>query len=195
MKARQSNAALPGGPIRRGATTVVTSALPIAALTMAVLWLALAPSALSAPTATPATSPPPVRSAATATLAQCVTSSEQTERSATFMGEMTAVPGAAKMEMRIDVLERMPKELVFHIVNAPGLGVWRAAAAGVKSYKYLKEITNLAAPASYRAVVRFRWLSSRGRLVRSMELRTPRCQQPLTPAPPRPREEATAPPA
>jgi hypothetical protein len=84
----------------------------------------------------------------------------------------------------------MPKELVFHIVSAPGLGVWRIAAAGVKSYKYLKEITNLAAPASYRAVVRFRWTGPRGRTIKSMELRTTRCQQPLSP-PVHPAPEAT----
>ena len=54
-----------------------------------------------------------------------MTSGEQAERSATFAGEMTAIPGTAKMEMRIDVLERMPDEAVFHTVSAPGLGVWR----------------------------------------------------------------------
>jgi hypothetical protein len=68
--------------------------------------------------------------------------------------------------------------------------VWRTAASGVNTYKYLKEVTNLTAPASYRAVVRFRWLNPKGRLVKAMELRTPRCVQPLVPAPgPTPSEE------
>jgi hypothetical protein len=124
----------------------------------------------------PSTKPP-----ASATLAECVTSSEQTERSATFEGEMSAIPGSAKLEMRVDVLERTPRELTFHAIAAPGLGAWRAAAPGVKVYKYLKQVTNLAAPAAYRAAIRFRWLNSHGRLVKSMELHTPKCFQPLHP--------------
>ena len=116
-----------------------------------------------------------------ATLEQCLTSTEQAERSATFAGEMTSIPGSSKMEMRIDVLERTPRETAFHMVSAPGLGVWRTAAPGVKSYRYLKEVTNLAAPAFYRAWVHFRWFNAKGRLIRTAELRTPRCQQPLVP--------------
>lgn len=118
-----------------------------------------------------------------ATLEQCVTAVEQAERSATFAGEMTAIPGTAKMEMRIDVLERMPHEETFHVVSAPGLSVWRTAAPGVKSYRYLKEVTNLAAPAFYRAAVRFRWFNAKGRLIRAAELRTPKCQEPAAAKP------------
>jgi len=123
----------------------------------------------------------PVKPVVSATLEGCVTSVEQAERAATFAGEMTAIPGSAKMEMRIEVLERMPREMLFHTVTAPGLGVWRTAAPGVKSYRYLKEVTNLAAPAFYRASVRFRWLNSKGRLIKAAELRTPKCQQPAAP--------------
>jgi hypothetical protein len=124
-------------------------------------------------------SKPPV----SATLEGCVNAAEQTERSATFGGEMSMIPGSAKMEMRIDVLERTPTEPAFHIVSAPGLGVWRWAAPGVKTYRYLKEVTNLAAPAYYRGSVRFRWVNAKGKLVKAYELRTPRCIQ--TPPPPK----------
>jgi len=144
------------------------------ALLASAAWMALAPSALGA--SLPRDAAPP-RLPASATLEGCVTSAEQTERSVTFAGEMTAVKGAPKMQMRVDVLERMPGDLVFHSVFAPGLGIWRTSTPGVSSYKYLKEITNLAAPASYRAVVRFRWLSAKGHVVKAMELRTPRCVQ------------------
>ena len=106
-----------------------------------------------------------------------MTAEAAAERSATFAGEMATIPGAAKMEMRIDVLERMPGEVAFHVISAPGLGVWRSSAPGVKNYKYLKQVTNLAAPAYYRAAVRFRWLNAKGRLVKSAELRT-RVRQP-----------------
>ncbi len=88
------------------------------------------------------------------------------------------------MEMRIEVLERRPAKLLFHAVIAPGLGVWRTAAPGVKTYRYLKEVTNLGAPAAYRAAVRFRWLNAKGKLIKSLEMRTPRCLQPAAPGEP-----------
>jgi hypothetical protein len=112
-----------------------------------------------------------------ATLQQCVTSATQAERSATFAGEMSAIPGATKMEMRVDVLERTPGDLAYRAVIAPGLGVWRVSAPGVKQYTYLKQVTNLSAPAFYRGSIRFRWLSAKGRLLKAMVLRTRRCEQ------------------
>src|SRR6266576_2696333 len=122
------------------------------------------------------------RPSASVALVQCVTAVDQTERSVTFAGEMTAVAGSARLEMRIELLERMPQEVAFRTVIAPGLGVWRFSAPGVKVYKYLKQVTNLSAPAFYRGAVRFRWLNSKGRLIKALELRTPRCLQPAPPA-------------
>lgn len=84
--------------------------------------------------------------------------------------------------MRIDVQERMPGEAMFHTVSAPGLGVWRGSAPGIKVYRYLKQVTNLSAPALYRAAVRFRWLNGRGRLIKGAERRTSSCAQ-TAPAP------------
>jgi hypothetical protein len=140
---------------------------------------------------------PTVQQGLSATLEQCQTSLAQTERSATFAGEMTSIAGTARMQMRIDVQERMPEDARFHDVHAPGLGVWRSSAPGVKSYKYLKQVTNLSAPAYYRAEVRFRWLDADGRLIKAMERRTPACFQPVPPpgepAPEGPSETGTAP--
>ncbi|MCW3034208.1 MAG: hypothetical protein QOK19_723 [Solirubrobacteraceae bacterium] len=139
--------------------------------------LALAAPATSAAGGGQASAATPAKPVQSATLEQCLTSSVQAERAATFSGEMTAIPGSAKMEMRIEVLERAPREMAFHTVTAAGLGVWRVAAPGVKTYKYLKQVTNLAAPAYYRGAIRFRWLNARGKLIRSAELRTARCLQ------------------
>ena len=77
--------------------------------------------------ATQSTDDPASRPPVSATLEQCTTSTAQAERSATFAGEMTAIPGTAKMEMRIEVLERLPRETDYHLVVAPGLGGWRTA--------------------------------------------------------------------
>jgi hypothetical protein len=164
-------------PSRRPPASVARAAA-LAALAQACLAVAWAGAAQGAqPGASSA------RPNVSATLEQCVTSVNQAERSATFAGEMTAIAGSSHMEMRIDVLERLPEEALFHTVSAPGLGVWRGSAPGVKVYKYLKQVTNLSAPAFYRGAVRFRWLNSHGRLMKAVELRTTRCQQPAPPPP------------
>jgi hypothetical protein len=125
----------------------------------------------------------PTAGSPSATVEQCVTSSAQGERSATFLGEMTATPGTGRMSIRIELQERLPGEAAFRNVAAPGLGVWRAAAPGVKVYRYIKQVTNLSAPAVYRAAVRFRWLNTKGKLIRGIERRTPTCVQPASHAP------------
>jgi len=121
---------------------------------------------------------------AAATVEQCVTTGEQTDRSATFSAEMTAIAGTARMAMRIEVQERMGGEELFHTVSAPGLGVWRGSAPGVKIYQYVKQVTNLSFPADYRALVRFHWLNNKGYVIRRAERHTLQCAQPApTPAP------------
>jgi hypothetical protein len=82
------------------------------------------------------------------------------------------------MSMRIDVEEKVPGEAEFHMVSAPGLGVWRTADPKVKVYKYLKQVTNLSSPASYRGLVRFHWLNAKGHAVKRAERLTTRCLQP-----------------
>jgi hypothetical protein len=124
----------------------------------------------------------PIRPNVSATLQQCVTALTQGERSATFAGEMTAIPGTARMEIRVDVEERVPGEPQYRVVSAPGLGVWRASDAGVKQYTHIQQVTDLAAPAFYRGVVRFRWLNAKGRPIKAEEVRTPRCEQPAAPS-------------
>jgi hypothetical protein len=115
---------------------------------------------------------------ATATVEQCLVAPLQSERSATFVGEMSAIPGSARMEISIGLLERAAGEGPYRLVSAPGLSGWRGSAAGVKTYTYIKQVTDLAAPAFYRGAVRFRWLSARGRVLKAEEMRTPRCEQP-----------------
>jgi hypothetical protein len=96
---------------------------------------------------------------------------------------MTAVAGAARMAMRIEVQERMGGEELFHTVSAPGLGVWRGSNLGVKIYKYVRQVTNLSSPADYRALVRFHWLNDKGYVIRRAERYTLQCAQPALPTP------------
>ncbi len=124
---------------------------------------------------------PPAAGGVAATLEQCVTSVVQSERSATFTGEMVAIPGTAKMSMRIDVEERGLEEPEFHAVSGQGVGVWRSSEPKVKVYKYLRQVTNLSSPDSYRALVHFRWINAKGHVLRRADRVTPRCLQPASP--------------
>ena len=157
------------------------------ALALAASTLALGAVAAQAPTAQGSSRAPRADGAsaapASATLEDCETSSVQAERSATFAGEMTAVAGTVRMAMRIDLEERTPEQSLYHTVSAPGLGIWRLSDPRVKIYKYLKQVTNLSAPAVYRAVIRFRWLAPRGRVLKRVQRYTSRCTQPAPPPP------------
>jgi hypothetical protein len=115
-------------------------------------------------------------------LLQCLTSSQPAERSVTFAGEMTLIPGATRMSMRMELLEHSHGERGYRPVLAPGVGVWRTAQAGVKAYKHLEQFTDLSAPASYRVLISFRWLGAHGRVLRRDERRSPRCVEPAVPA-------------
>jgi hypothetical protein len=124
------------------------------------------------------------------TLEQCATSTVQTERSATFIAQMSATGATQRMGMRIELQRRVHGETEFHTILAPGFGVWRSSEPGVKIYKYFKQVTNLTAPAAYRAIVHFRWLGEHGHVLKRAELHTTRCLQPAlsgqvtqTPAP------------
>jgi hypothetical protein len=184
----------------------VVLARPIVALACAVAvpWLALAPAAMGATTTVSSTSvsqavadagatagagagqtaPSTGKASASATLQQCATATiPQTERSATFAGEMSAIPGTARMQIRIELEERALGESMYHTVTATGLGVWHSSAAGVKIFAHIQQVTNLSAPAVYRGAVRFRWLNAKGHPIKTQELRTARCEQPATQSP------------
>jgi hypothetical protein len=132
----------------------------------------------------------PAVGSASATLEECVTATVQEQRAVAFSAEMTAVPGTMRMAMRIDLEERAPDELEFHTVTASGLGVWRSSDPKVKVYKYLKQVTNVSAPAVYRGFVRFRWLNAKGHAIKRAERLTSRCLQPGVP--PEPTEPGAA---
>lgn len=109
---------------------------------------------------------------------QCVTAPTQTDRSVTFTGQMETVAGAHRMAMEIVVQERLPSDNGFHVLLAAGPAAWQRSEVGVKIYKYVRQVTDLPAPAGFRAVVLYRWLNEKGRVLRSDERHTPICRQP-----------------
>ena len=159
-------------------TDLVRSPVAISACALALAGVLLVPAAGAQSRRPSAAAPPPE----SATLEQCVTSVVQSERSATFAGEMSAVAGTTRMEMRIAVLERRPDQAAFRTVTAAA-GAWRFSDPKIRVYKYLKQVTNLSSPAVYRALVRFRWLGAKGRVVKRAQLLTAPCAQPAAPLP------------
>jgi hypothetical protein len=97
------------------------------------------------------------------------------------------------MAMRFAVQERLPGETPWRTVTAPGLGGWRSADTKVKIYKYVKQVTDLSAPAEYRALVRFRWEGAGAHVIKRAERVTAPCLQPEAPASTPPAGAATAP--
>ncbi|MHB8490937.1 MAG: hypothetical protein ACYDA6_01810 [Solirubrobacteraceae bacterium] len=126
---------------------------------------------------------PPVRPlgrvlpAISATVQQCVAASGAEGGAATFAGQMVTLPSAAVMAMRVDLEERTASEPSFHVLDAPGLGVWHRSEPSVKVFRYLAQVTSLAAPAAYRAQITYRWMDASGRVVRHAARYTPVCRQ------------------
>jgi hypothetical protein len=141
---------------------------------LALLALGTAPAGAQEPGA-PA--PPSGVGRATADLLDCHVAVEQSARYVTFAGQMSALPGADRLAMRMDLQERDPG-MAFRVVSAPNLGVWRRSAPGVGVLRYVKQVTNLPAPAAFRAVISFRWLDAAGHVVRRAARRSPLCLQP-----------------
>jgi hypothetical protein len=121
------------------------------------------------------TSPAPTLSAG---VEQCVTAPTQADRSVTFTGQMETVAGAHRMAIEIVVQEHTIEEEGFHTLTTAGLGSWQRSEAGVKIYKVRQAVTDLPAPAVFRAIVRYRWMNEKGQVIRHDERRTPICKQP-----------------
>lgn len=128
--------------------------------------------ALLAPAATAAAATPKVR------LVDCEPAIEQSFRFAVFEGRMGPVSGARRLQMRFTLQVRGADTPRWHAVSAPGFGRWESSNPGVSRYVYTKRVENLVAPASYRALVRFRWIGASGRRLASKLATSPTCAQP-----------------
>jgi CARDB protein len=145
--------------------------MPLRAAILALVSLALL---------TPAAGAAVPKWAAKAVLSDCErgTGEDTTGRSAEFEGQMRAVRGAARMQMRFTLQARTPDSARWSAVSAPGFGVWVSSAAGTSRYVYTKRVEGLLAPAEYRVQLRFRWLSSLGRTLASARRTSRSCRQP-----------------
>jgi hypothetical protein len=109
-----------------------------------------------------------------ATLESCQTGAGPLDRYATFAAQIGTIPGATKLQLRFDLLQRLPGG-GFKPIAAPGLGTWRSSTYDI--FRYRKQVAGLQAPAAYRAVVRFRWLGEKG-VLKTARRTTAICVQP-----------------
>lgn len=112
-----------------------------------------------------------------ASLEQCVSGLTEGSRSATFAGEIQSMRRAAHMEIKIDVQERVAGATRFRTVGGAALGQWRSAEPQVVSYRDVRRVSGLTAPASYRGRVQFRWIAADGRIIKTIVAFTPSCHE------------------
>lgn len=121
---------------------------------------------------------PAAASAESVKLLRCVPALEGKERSAAFEARMRPVRGSERMQVRFTL--QVDEDLLggWRRVAAPGLDSWLSSDPGVIRYSYTKTVQNLAAPAAYRMVVRFRWLDAGGELLARSRSTSAVCRQP-----------------
>ena len=144
-------------------------------LILAVAVLFALPATSAAVAAAAAAGEPPKLGAE---LETCTTSALPVERIASFVGSMPARAHAPRMQMRFDLERRRPGEQHWRRLQAKGFGVWERARPKVAGLVFTKRVTGLPVPASYRALVRFRWLTAGGTTVKRAHARTAACRQP-----------------
>jgi hypothetical protein len=103
---------------------------------------------------------------------------DKTAHSVVFEGRISAIHRSRRMQLRFTLQARTPDDPVWSKVTAAGFGSWISAPRGFARYLYDKTVDDLLAPASYRAVVDFRWRDASGHLLRTSRATSGSCHQP-----------------
>ena len=111
-------------------------------------------------------------------LVGCESSLDPAGRAATFEARMRAKKAARRMQVRFTLQTRTREEPRWRTLPAAGFGRWLTSDRGVGRYVYTKRVVSLVAPASYRTIVRFRWLDADGDVVKSARVTSAACRQP-----------------
>jgi len=113
-----------------------------------------------------------------ATLESCTTSPLPVQRIASFVGSMPARASAPRMQMRFELERKRDGHRHWRRLKAAGFGVWERADPNVAGFVFTKRVNGLPVPATYRALIRFRWLAADGSTVDRTHARTRACRQP-----------------
>jgi hypothetical protein len=106
----------------------------------------------------------------------CAPWDEQLGGAVTYAARMSAVPGTARMWLRIRLFEKTG-EGRFQRVSAEGLGVWRKSRPGASVFRYEQKVRGLHRGAVYRVVVTYRWIGDDGERILTARRRSRRCSQ------------------
>lgn len=120
---------------------------------------------------------PVAAGAASVRLVECVPALEPADRSATFEARVHPVRGSERMQVRFALQVREGGLQGWRRVAASELDEWLTSFPGVRRFSYSRTVRNLSAPASYRTVVRFRWLDEDGEVVRRSRATSRACRQ------------------
>jgi len=113
-----------------------------------------------------------------AALVSCQTGRDSARRHAVFTASMPSMADTRRMAMRFDLYERATGAASYVRLRVPKWGVWVRSHDGVPGFIFTKRVDRLAPPASYRAVVRFRWYDAQGRVQGQARRETGPCRQP-----------------
>ena len=99
------------------------------------------------------------------------------KRAAEFEAAMEAVPAAHRLRMRFTLEARRPGERRYRRLAVPGFGGWTTSGPGTARYVFTRRVQALVGPASYRALVRFRWVDAAGRVLAHAQALSRSCRQ------------------
>jgi hypothetical protein len=118
----------------------------------------------------------PAAAAAAGPASVSLTSCKPKERAAEFEARMEQISGAVRMKLRYTLEGRKPRR-GWRRVAAPELAGWRSADPQTTRFISERRVTELVGPASYRVLVRFRWIDEDGHVVARAKARSRACWQ------------------
>jgi hypothetical protein len=107
----------------------------------------------------------------------CHPADDVSARFATFVGEMRALTGTARMSMRFTLLEKLGTR-DFLPVPLSDLRPLRKSKRGVSTFIYTQRVTALRDGGTYRMRVQFRWYDATGRVTKTRTVHSSACHQP-----------------
>src|SRR3954471_19005286 len=106
----------------------------------------------------------------------CDVGSTAKQRAATFYARMHGVKGTDQMQMRFTLIDRAGDGPPA-VIDSPALALWRKSRHGVSRFGYAQSVAGLDSGGVYAVQVQFRWIDSRGRVIRSVKRTSDSCRQ------------------
>jgi hypothetical protein len=101
------------------------------------------------------------------------------DRTATFYGRMEALPGAQRMQIRFQLLERLGTAESWTKLDVPALRQWHTSQPGVTRFGWKQTVDALRIGGAYKARLQYRWVTATGTVQDNVSRDTPVCRSPL----------------